>query len=266
MATETIIRLRSSIKALEGHHGTAPLEEGPSYVRFVCDVLVRCSSRRLGGEGQPVRRDDIKFTMETERKHVLDDDGGDPASVFLDYEETRRMAWAVFTGMRELRCIDLSRSNWVTLMPDDDAAAWIHRTVKRNHDEGLAGGHYRFRVRIKLKVELVFSEPEALVGKLVWAETRSGDTCGICLDGLMTSKRCKTPPANLPCGHAFHPPCITKWLFKGTTCPICRDDLTGLAAAPWESGWMSCPGCIKASTPCDEDCPSVKGMLGLSLS
>uniref|UniRef100_A0A0E0C391 RING-type domain-containing protein n=1 Tax=Oryza meridionalis TaxID=40149 RepID=A0A0E0C391_9ORYZ len=257
MAMETIIRLRSSSKQLEGHHGTAPLEEGPSYVRFVCDVKVRCWSRRLGGGGEPVRHDGIKFTMETERKHVLDGGGG---VIFLDYEETRRMAWAVFTGMRELRCVDLSRSNWATPMPDDDAAAWIHRAVRRNHDDGLAGGHYRFVARVKVAVELVFSEPVSLVRGLVWLETRAGDTCGICLDGLTASERCKTPPANLPCGHAFHPPCITKWLFKGTTCPICRDDLTGLAAAPWESGVMSCPGCITPSTPCVEDCPSLKAL------
>ncbi|EEE54744.1 hypothetical protein OsJ_02102 [Oryza sativa Japonica Group] len=234
MAMETIIRLRSSSKQLEGHHGTAPLEEGPSYVRFVCDVKVRCWSRRLGGGGEPVRHDGIKFTLETERKHVLDGAGGD---VFLDYEETRRMA------------------------PDAAVAAWIHGLARASYlGRGKRVGHYRFAARVKVAVELVFSEPVSLVRGLVWLETRAGDTCGICLDGLTASERCKTPPANLPCGHAFHPPCITRWLFKGTTCPICRDDLTGLAAAPWESGVMSCPGCIMPSTPCVEDCPSLKAL------
>jgi hypothetical protein len=40
--------------------------------------------------------------------------------------------------------------------------------------------------------------------------------CCICLD------KCDQPWTTLPCGHAFHEPCISHWLLEHQTCPICR--------------------------------------------
>jgi hypothetical protein len=45
--------------------------------------------------------------------------------------------------------------------------------------------------------------------------------CLICLDEqFIGSFSCK-----LPCGHLFHKPCLTEWLTKQCTCPVCRYEL-----------------------------------------
>jgi hypothetical protein len=45
--------------------------------------------------------------------------------------------------------------------------------------------------------------------------------CLICLDEqFIGSFSCK-----LPCGHLFHKPCLTEWLGKQCTCPVCRYEL-----------------------------------------
>jgi hypothetical protein len=44
-------------------------------------------------------------------------------------------------------------------------------------------------------------------------------TCSICLDGGPTPSWAK-----LPCGHAFHRPCIEAWFFRTQKCPLCRDE------------------------------------------
>ncbi|KAF0918860.1 hypothetical protein E2562_026695 [Oryza meyeriana var. granulata] len=226
MAMETRIRLTRIENLLERcHDGTAPLEEGPSYVRFVCALTVKYSTRRLGGGGlADAVPDDAgvrQFTV-TKKSDVLP--VVDP-SVFLNYEETQRIAWRMITGLPGLDRYDLSHGNWRTSKPDDAVATWIHDLAQTNDDRGLCGGHYRVVVFIDVEVELVFSEPRALVRRCAWEETRTVEPCGICLDGLRTSRNSRTPPVKLPCGHAFHAPCITRWLFKGTTCPMCRDVL-----------------------------------------
>jgi len=45
----------------------------------------------------------------------------------------------------------------------------------------------------------------------------SDDTCTICMDSNNTNL------VKLNCNHIFHRICITTWLSKNTTCPICRD-------------------------------------------
>ncbi|KAK9071252.1 hypothetical protein SSX86_009820 [Deinandra increscens subsp. villosa] len=41
--------------------------------------------------------------------------------------------------------------------------------------------------------------------------------CTVCMEGLYSSS-CK----QAPCGHLYHPPCITQWLSFQNSCPICR--------------------------------------------
>ncbi|XP_014517255.1 E3 ubiquitin-protein ligase ATL23-like [Vigna radiata var. radiata] len=49
-----------------------------------------------------------------------------------------------------------------------------------------------------------------------------GFKCAICLDGIATDQ-----PARLVscCNHAFHVECADTWLFKHSTCPLCRAKL-----------------------------------------
>lgn len=48
----------------------------------------------------------------------------------------------------------------------------------------------------------------------------SGVECAICLSPPELGGRVTT----LPCGHSFHYLCITQWLTRSTTCPLCRQD------------------------------------------
>lgn len=56
---------------------------------------------------------------------------------------------------------------------------------------------------------------------------RAPAQCSICLDDIRRSVR------TLPCGHAFHARCITRWFRRGTlSCPLCRQDcMSELGAA-----------------------------------
>ncbi|CAN6166992.1 unnamed protein product [Urochloa humidicola] len=223
----------------DGRDSFEPLEEGPSYLRLVCRITVRYALRRLGGGGlavaEPVGGKSSR-TRTHKSKHPVDD-----PSDFLNYDKTRWMVFHLFTRLRRLRRLDLAPNNWSGFTPGvmaDD----IRREVRDNENKGMCGGHYRFTISMDVEVMHVFSEPKALlhycsedVMQTGLDPAASSDPCAICLDGLMSSSR--TPPVNLPCGHAFHSQCITKWFFKGTACPLCRHDLRGLVAAPWVSSF-----------------------------
>jgi len=49
----------------------------------------------------------------------------------------------------------------------------------------------------------------------------SNKECIVCLD----VQKLGTQSCKLPCGHLFHKPCITEWLEKHCTCPVCRFEL-----------------------------------------
>ncbi|CAN6166989.1 unnamed protein product [Urochloa humidicola] len=208
----------------------SPLEEGPSYLRLICNVTVHYALRRLGGGdlAEPVCGKP-SWTRASESEHIVDD-----PSDFLDYERTRRIACRLFTRLRGLHDLDVSPKNWFPFVPGDMALN-ILETVRANENKGLCGGRYRFTESMDVEVTLVFSEPKAVLHYCVenvmptLDPATCGDSCGICLDGL--TSLCETPLVNLPCGHPFHSECIFKWLFKGTSCPLCRHDLRGLAAA-----------------------------------
>lgn len=42
--------------------------------------------------------------------------------------------------------------------------------------------------------------------------------CSICIEELVNG-------FSLECGHCFHNKCITEWLFKNKTCPVCRKEI-----------------------------------------
>lgn len=221
----------------ECHVGKAPLEVGPSYVRFLCALTVKYSTRRLGGGGvavplQPaaphggggIRQ--FTMTMQSDVRPV------DDPFVFLYRDAARRVVWAAMVAaLPGLDRYDLSDGNWETPRPDAAVAAWIHGLARASYlGRGKRVGHYRVVVFVEVEVELVFSEPKALVADVVAAGGGAGKPCGICLDDL-DADGLKTP-VRLPCGHAFHGQCIAGWLLEGRTCPMCRRDLSRLVLAP----------------------------------
>ena len=44
-------------------------------------------------------------------------------------------------------------------------------------------------------------------------------SCSICLE--KQNNKC----VKLSCGHTFHNKCITNWLLKNNTCPLCRNGM-----------------------------------------
>ncbi|KAK6943679.1 Zinc finger, RING-type [Dillenia turbinata] len=47
-------------------------------------------------------------------------------------------------------------------------------------------------------------------------------TCSICLSEFMEEEEIRVLPE---CAHAFHVPCIDKWLYSHSNCPFCRADI-----------------------------------------
>ncbi|XP_062198791.1 uncharacterized protein LOC133901433 [Phragmites australis] len=126
----------------------------------------------------------------------------------------------------------------------DASVDWQHINVQCLSGQDLSS--YDSVVLLGM-VTVVFSEPKALlrycgeeVMQTLDPKTGNPAPCGICLDGLASSSR--TAPVNFPCSHAFHSQCITKWLFKGTACPLCRHDLRGLVASPGTRPWEGLGG------------------------
>lgn len=46
-------------------------------------------------------------------------------------------------------------------------------------------------------------------------------TCTICVEHI----KMNTDGMFMPCGHIFHPTCLTPWLGNKNTCPVCRFEL-----------------------------------------
>ncbi|CAI9754441.1 unnamed protein product [Fraxinus pennsylvanica] len=48
-------------------------------------------------------------------------------------------------------------------------------------------------------------------------------SCAVCLEGYRSGKQ-------VPCGHVFHAVCITRWLSRHDSCPLCRFRVSGGSA------------------------------------
>jgi hypothetical protein len=57
------------------------------------------------------------------------------------------------------------------------------------------------------------------------------EECPICLDSLCAEaeKKAYNAVARLPCGHTFHRHCVTRWLVRCSSCPVCRMDASPTA-------------------------------------
>lgn len=59
---------------------------------------------------------------------------------------------------------------------------------------------------------------------------RSAVTCSICLSALSAPSSPSLSSSALPCGHVFHTACITPWLERSGSCPLCRRSFSDLAS------------------------------------
>lgn len=46
-------------------------------------------------------------------------------------------------------------------------------------------------------------------------------TCTVCCDPIVVD----TKGMFMPCGHVYHPDCLTPWLENNNSCPVCRFEL-----------------------------------------
>ncbi|KAF5183736.1 hypothetical protein FRX31_026676 [Thalictrum thalictroides] len=60
---------------------------------------------------------------------------------------------------------------------------------------------------------------KTLLGPAVFLD--SGEVCAICLNNMKEDEEART----LGCNHSFHIDCISKWVERQTTCPLCRFDM-----------------------------------------
>lgn len=57
--------------------------------------------------------------------------------------------------------------------------------------------------------------------KSSYEKDNENDNCSICLENFKKKDKIIT----LDCGHYYHDECITNWLKKDETCPLCRENL-----------------------------------------
>ena len=87
---------------------------------------------------------------------------------------------------------------WVSTTPDTDG----HRSSKR--------------ARVAAASEAILPE--------VSGRSREGEECAICLQDFAAEETLGA----MPCSHAFHRHCISKWLCNKSTCPLCRHQLPAI--------------------------------------
>ena len=54
--------------------------------------------------------------------------------------------------------------------------------------------------------------------------TKKPETTGECPICCLEIKKTNRVPV-LKCNHIFHKKCLTQWLKKGGSCPLCREDI-----------------------------------------
>ncbi|KAK1693273.1 hypothetical protein QYE76_009970 [Lolium multiflorum] len=231
MAVETRIRAGAPTRfnKFDGECG------GVSSVHLRCTVTFEHASRRLRGGGAAVP-DRVKPELQqlpwtSDEVRPLRD-----PSILLRPDDTLRAVRDMLAAMPRLRGVDLSPANWDGEHTPRVVAAWLQEQGSR----WLSGARRpcRFEVEARLQVKQVFHEPRAVLQRCLEVAMQtvapgSDEECGICLDEFRNGG--KSGPVNLPCSHAFHRHCMLTWLDRGTNCPSCRYDLTGMVAAPWTS-------------------------------
>ncbi|KAM0864107.1 hypothetical protein ACQ4PT_044145 [Festuca glaucescens] len=212
-----------------------------SYVHLRCTVTFKHATRRLHGGGSAVP-DRVNLELPPwpfdEVRPVRD------PSIFLHPDDALHAVHDMLATMPPLSNIDLSPANWDGEYMSCVITEWLHEQGSRwLLGLGNGGGERRrcrFKVEARLQVKLVVNEPRAVLQRCfevtmqtVVPRSDSDQECVICLDEFRNAD--KSGPVSLPCSHTFHLHCMLTWLDRGTNCPACRYDLTGMVDAPWTS-------------------------------
>uniref|UniRef100_A0A453HHA5 RING-type domain-containing protein n=1 Tax=Aegilops tauschii subsp. strangulata TaxID=200361 RepID=A0A453HHA5_AEGTS len=97
---------------------------------------------------------------------------------------------------------DLARANWDRFLPDDVTGLVLPGL-------GDQAGCYDIDISLKIWVKVV--DDMAAVEDMA--------ECCICLSDLVEDRDAVRLPG---CSHAFHRSCLTPWLHRAKTCPMCR--------------------------------------------
>ncbi|XBI31742.1 hypothetical protein VPH35_055278 [Triticum aestivum] len=158
----------------------------------------------------------------------------DPAALFRSRETCRDLIHQALAEAPVTREYDLAAGNWEEFLPDKLAARFVAGDI-----HGTAG--LVLDIRLILWIELVYSEPKALLLACKEAAGVSrcrepGELCAICLSERGTEDE---ESVRLPCSHDFHGRCIERWFHRKSTCPTCRRDV------------VECLGFARSASPAD---------------
>ncbi|KAJ1393554.1 Zinc finger, RING-type [Sesbania bispinosa] len=53
-------------------------------------------------------------------------------------------------------------------------------------------------------------------------EVAEDDICSVCMEGFDRHNKSGEGNKRVPCGHVYHSNCITMWLQRCNSCPLCR--------------------------------------------
>lgn len=82
-------------------------------------------------------------------------------------------------------------------------------------------------LRESLKTNLSIKEEPKLILRLppssspTLSHQESQSECSICLDSYRSGQEVSI----LACSHEYHSSCITQWMIKNRSCPMCRKDI-----------------------------------------
>lgn len=82
------------------------------------------------------------------------------------------------------------------------------------------------------------------------ADVATMDQCSICFDPIDAAEK---PTHRLECSHRFHQACITPWLERGGTCPLCRAPLPAPPPVLTHDDEEAVRGAVALAPPRDVD-------------
>ncbi|CAO2195780.1 unnamed protein product [Urochloa humidicola] len=205
----------------------APLPDGePS--KLVLDLVVTETHEWFGIGGRSGRLRRPRRLSRNTRLPLAAASAGDPDYLRSAGACRRLIARAIMHMLGEEEAFrGLSAFQWDAAVPRGIEAAIAARAAAIMP----AGGACACEVSIRVRVEFIYREAEALLlecadagDDLLVRRSASGgggaEPCSICLEEMAEEEGMRLPG----CAHGFHISCIGRWFEKASTCPVCRRD------------------------------------------